>query len=112
MSKILKKAFKNEPPATLPQCLHINLEKGLQQWEALTAGLKYHSTAFPETKKLTKFIKYKFTCIPQKLNSPNKLDKVAYLKWDIMVTGIVDFCLIKDRLILSAKCDILPDDKN
>jgi hypothetical protein len=42
MSNILKKAFKKDPPATLPQCLHINLENGLQQCEALTAGLKYH----------------------------------------------------------------------
>jgi len=57
MSNILKNAFKNEPPATLPQCLHNNLEKGLQQCEAFTAGLKYHSTAFPDTKKLTTFMK-------------------------------------------------------
>ena len=30
-SNKIKKAFKNEPPATLPQFLQINLEKELQQ---------------------------------------------------------------------------------
>ncbi len=30
-SNILKKAFKNDPPTTLPQCLVINLVNGLTQ---------------------------------------------------------------------------------
>ena len=50
---MLKKAFKKEPPATLPQFLHINLENGWQQWDVLWAFLKYHSTEFPDTTKLT-----------------------------------------------------------
>jgi hypothetical protein len=53
MSKILKKALSNEPPTTLPQYLVKSLTKGLAQCLDSVTDLKYHSTAFPETTKLT-----------------------------------------------------------
>jgi hypothetical protein len=54
ISKILKNAFKNDPPTTLPQCLVTNLPNGFEQCCYKVIDLKYHSTAFPDTKKLTK----------------------------------------------------------
>jgi len=51
---IYKNALKNEPPATLPTCLHIHDLKDLQQ---LGAILKYQSIALPETHILTTLTK-------------------------------------------------------
>jgi hypothetical protein len=53
VSNILKKPFKKDPPTTLPQCLVRSLTKGLAQCLDWVTDLKYHSTAFPETTKLT-----------------------------------------------------------
>lgn len=53
-SNILKNAFKNDPPTTLPQCFEINRVKGLQQCCESATVLKYHSIAFPDIIKLTK----------------------------------------------------------
>jgi hypothetical protein len=47
---ISKKAFRKDPPTTLPQCLHNNLIIGAKVWVLL---FQYQSTAFPETQKLT-----------------------------------------------------------
>ena len=47
---ISKNAFKNEPPTTLPQCLHINLPNDVK---VVVYPFQYQLTAFPETQKLT-----------------------------------------------------------
>jgi len=57
ISNILKKAFKNDPPTTLPQCFVKSLTNGFVQCLDYVTDLKYHSTAFPDTTKLTEFNK-------------------------------------------------------
>ncbi len=53
----MKKALRNDPPATEPKLNLKKRETGVQQFDYLPS-LTYHYVAFPEIKKLTVLINF------------------------------------------------------
>ena len=103
---ISKKAFRNDPPTTLPQFLHKNLWKGAKH--PVFSGLfQYQSTAAPPTQKLTRIRKY-YTCVSQELECPNKFKNVQ----DFPESSVVEIEKVSITSRLGRKAAVLPNDKS